>query len=237
MLSLKEWASLEYHNTLNPKLWDGDDELLPEVKAHLKQIEKDFISFLKIDKSIIIDTYLTGSNCNYQYSKLSDIDMHLMCRYDPNAVDSTGKNAQDVFNTYRNLYNSSHKLFINGIPIETYVAPISETVTSDAGVYALNAGKWINKPIHGDKIVYDVKTIKAKAEPLKLAINDLIKGNATEKAIHDVKSKIWQYRAEGLYNGGEMSTGNLVFKSVRNQGYLQKLLDYEKKQQDKSLSL
>lgn len=238
LISLKEYASLEQHDSLNPAIWREDGTILPEVEAHVKMIMSDFISFLKISKDNIIDTYVTGSNCNYNYSHLSDLDCHLMVRFDPDAKNDTGQTQQDIFNVYRNLYNSSHKLSINGVPIEVYVAPISEHVTSDAGVYALNAGKWINKPVRGENVKYDKKTIEAKAAPLRMAIKGLVgSDNVSPDQIKEVKSKIWQMRAAGLQSGGELSTENLAFKALRNQGWLQKLLDLEGRISDKGLSL
>ena len=238
LLSLKEYASLEQHDTLNPAIWREDGTILPDVEARVKMIMSDFTSFLKINKDNIIDTYITGSNCNYNYSHLSDLDCHLMVRFDPDAKNDTGQSQQDVFNVYRNLYNSSHKLSIHGVPIEVYVAPISEHVTSDAGVYALNAGKWINKPVHGEPVKYDKKSIEAKAAPLRMAIKSLVGGeSATPEQIKEVKSKIWNMRAAGLQAGGELDISNLAFKALRNQGWTQKLLDLEVRIADKGLSL
>lgn len=238
LLSLKEYANLEQHNTLNPVLWREDGTILPDVEAHVKMIMADFISFLKISKDSVIDTYLTGSNCNYIYSKLSDLDCHLMVRFDPEAKNATGQTQQDIFNVYRNEYNSSHKLTIHGVPIEVYVAPISDHITSDAGVYALNAHKWINKPVQGEPIVYDKKTIEAKAKPLRMAIKSLISSDTSKQSdVSAIKSKVWQMRAAGLQRSGETSVENLAFKVLRNQGWIEKLLAFEKKLSDKGLSL
>ncbi len=40
-----------------------------------------------------------------------------------------------------------------------------------------------------------------------------------------VKSKIMKMRKEGLETRGEFSVENLVFKKLRNEGYIQKLID------------
>lgn len=238
IISLKEYASLEQHDTLNPSIWREDGTILPEVEAHVKMIMNDFIGFLKINKDAIIDTYITGSNANYLYSRLSDLDCHLMVRFDPDEKNDTGQTQQDVFNVYRNLYNSSHKLSIHGVPIEVYVAPITEHPTSDAGVYALNARKWINKPVHGAPVKYDKKTIEAKVAPLRTAIKGLLGGDsANPEDIKELKSKIWKMRSTGLQAGGETDVSNLAFKALRNTGWLQKLLDLETRVADKGLSL
>jgi hypothetical protein len=40
-------------------------------------------------------------------------------------------------------------------------------------------------------------------------------------------------RRESLTKGGDMSVGNLVFKKLRNQGYINKLIDIIFKSYDK----
>jgi hypothetical protein len=40
-------------------------------------------------------------------------------------------------------------------------------------------------------------------------------------------------RKEGLAKGGEMSIGNLAFKKLRNEGYIEKLIDIISKSYDK----
>jgi hypothetical protein len=40
-----------------------------------------------------------------------------------------------------------------------------------------------------------------------------------------VKSKIMKMRKEGLAERGEFSVENLVFKKLRNEGYIQNLID------------
>ena len=44
-------------------------------------------------------------------------------------------------------------------------------------------------------------------------------------------------RSSGIRKGGEFSIENLVFKELRNNGYLEKLSTYIVKTKDKSLSL
>ena len=44
-------------------------------------------------------------------------------------------------------------------------------------------------------------------------------------------------RGDSIAQGGEFAFGNLVFKELRNAGYLDKLSDYDKSRKDKALSL
>ncbi len=239
MLSLREYRSmLEYHDTLNPALWDSDNKLLPDVETKLKQVAKSFIDSLRMDQKLIDDIIFTGSSANYNWNgNLSDIDLHVVANYNPDQKDAVGVTAQDMFNVMRNQFNFTHKIKVNGVPVETYVQPSSANITSNAGVYSLRQNKWLKTPSN-EHIVYDEKMIYAKAKPLMDMIDNLVHSDSTdENAIGDLKAKIWQYRAEGLKAGGEMGIGNLVFKSLRNKGALNKLLDYEKRLENKNLSL
>jgi len=50
------------------------------------------------------------------------------------------------------------------------------------------------------------------------------------KKIKKVWDKVKRYRKSGLESeGGEFSTGNLVFKLLRRNGYIGKILDMRKK--------
>ena len=66
-----------YHDELNPKLWDGD-KLKPEVAKHLLELSELFEEFLKLPDLKVVDRIFTGSNANYNWTSLSDIDLHLV---------------------------------------------------------------------------------------------------------------------------------------------------------------
>lgn len=55
--------------------------------------------------------------------------------------------------------------------------------------------------------------------------------------ISTLKRKIKNYRQAGLDDAGEYSTENLVFKVLRNTGYLEKLINLKNEYLTKELSL
>ena len=69
--------TLKSHNKLNPKLWN-DDKLDPEVWRQLNRISKAWAEFANIPDKAIKDVIVTGGNANYNYTKHSDIDLHLV---------------------------------------------------------------------------------------------------------------------------------------------------------------
>ena len=73
--------TLEYHKELNSKFWNCK-KLKPEVRKHLIMIADKWAVFAKIPKSAISDMILTGGNANFNYTKFSDLDVHLITDFD-----------------------------------------------------------------------------------------------------------------------------------------------------------
>ena len=65
----------------------------------------------------------------------------------------------------------------------------------------------------------------------------MIKSKMDVDAFTDLKAKIYNMRGAGIAKGGEFSFENLVFKELRNRGYLDKMAKYEKTKKDQQLSL
>ena len=76
---LREDLSLtfEYHDELNPLIWDGD-ELKQNIKERLLLIGRMFAVFANIPEDAIRDIVFTGGNANYNYTPHSDLDVHLL---------------------------------------------------------------------------------------------------------------------------------------------------------------
>lgn len=234
---LREFQThLEYHDDLNSALW-VNAQLIDEVKEALVRIADNFIEFLNIPQESIHDIVLTGSNCNYNYSDLSDIDLHLIADFDPSCTDCIGLTAEDCLNAKKTLWNSQHDVSINGFAVEVYVQHKSEVPTSNAGIFSLRNLEWIQKPA---KEIVDLSNgeIMVKAQPLIAAIDNIVDNEVDDAAsIQDVKDKIRNMRNAGLKAGGEFSVQNLSYKVLRNMGYLDKLYNYAKHVDDLSLSL
>lgn len=240
MLSLNEFRTgLEYHDTLNPVLW-SNDQLLPDVRAALDKIAANFIEFLGIDSSKVANVAITGSNCNYNYSPQSDIDLHVIAEYAPDHRNHLGIGVQSAFDSFKTLYNEERHIKVHGFPIEVYVQPTSEHFTSNAGVYSLTKNAWMQHPVK-THVDLDNKEIQRKAKPVMRDIDNIVHGKmasvVAQPLIKSVKAKIKQLRAAGLEAGGEFGVENLAFKAIRNAGYLDKLSKYSEALKDSSLSL
>ena len=69
--------AIEVHDTLNPKLWNSDNTLKPEVYEKLTDIYEEFIRFIDLPLNIV-DVEIVGSNASYNYNDTSDIDFHII---------------------------------------------------------------------------------------------------------------------------------------------------------------
>jgi len=56
--------SLQYHDELNPKLWD-DKKLKPEVRTALLKFADTWADYASIPKNLIQDIIMVGGNVNY----------------------------------------------------------------------------------------------------------------------------------------------------------------------------
>ena len=69
-------------------------------------------------------------------------------------------------------------------------------------------------------------------------IDELIDSQSDDiDAFRKLKNRLKGMRAGAIEKGGESAPENLVFKELRNRGYLDKMSKYVRNLEDKSLSL
>jgi hypothetical protein len=231
-----------YNDELNPKFWtmkkkrDGsvDWELDRGVRKKLLRIAKDFASKFEdtIGKPKIIDIQLTGSLANYNYTKYSDLDVHVLIDFDK--IDSPKKVLKSAIDGIRFIWNLRHDIKIRGHEVETYMQDSKEPHVA-SGLYSLMDDEWITKPKFDPPNV-DVDDVRTKYDGIVYDINKLeqklIKSTTVDKEAKllferagKLKDKIMKMRKEGLSKEGEFSVGNVTFKKLRNEGYIEKLID------------
>jgi len=235
MLKLTELKiSLQCHEELNPKLWDGD-KLKPEVRETLINFGKTWGQFAKIPKSMIQDMVMTGGNANFNYTDKSDIDVHLIVDrsklyHDPQIV-------EDYLQAKKTLWTMSHNVTVYGYPLEPYAQDESITYPKNQGVYSLIKNDWLAKP---KQCTYDYNSdhlLKQKVKHYMHTIDEMIKMKAGPEQFDMLKNKFKDMRSTGIQKYGEFSRENLVFKELRNRGYLDKMTKYQKSKKDQELSL
>ena len=230
-LILKE--ELIIHDTLNDKLWDNN-KLHTDVNEALLKIASAFIKSLKIDQSLVKDIILTGSNVNFNYIEgVSDIDIHI-------EIDVSSFKCFDIteyFQAKKSLWNNQHDINVKGYSVEVYAEPIGGHSVEGAGVFSLKYSKWLVKP-KKFKGEIDQESIDKKVKSIKNQIDTIVDSKVDDiKIIEKLKENIRNLRKTGIQKGGEFSTNNLVFKELRNSGYLEKLSEYYDNLNDYKLSL
>ena len=112
---------IEKHDTLNPLLFDKNDELRDDVKEAIIKIVNQFIEDLSADgvKFSLKDIILVGSNVSYNYTKDSDLDIHIVA--DSESLDCNPEIYTLIYGAYRSLFNKNYDITIKGIPVEIYV--------------------------------------------------------------------------------------------------------------------
>jgi hypothetical protein len=232
--------SFQIRDTLNTNVWEEDKTLNPKVRKILLKVAKKFIDDWNVDKKIKIhDIRFTGSLAAYNWSKFSDIDLHIIVQYkdlnkDINLVSR-------FFTLMKSHWNNKHNIKIDGYEIEVYVEDMSEKHTA-TGLYSVTKDEWIKEPKPTDA-VYDEDDVLTKSKYFFNLYNDILvpkyrEGKYVEviRTIEKTKEKIRKMRSSGLARGGEFSTENLVFKVLRRTDLMGKMNDLITKSTDKILS-
>ena len=226
---------IEKHDTLNQKLFDGE-ELKPVVAKAIMNIANEFVKELGEDgiSFTLKDVILLGSNMSYNYTKDSDLDIHLIA--DSSALECPKELQDKLYSAYRTIFNKNYDITIKGIPAEVYVE-LDEPQAKSNGIYSLNSG-WVKKPEQQAIPDLDKEAFDEFFKFWEDRYNELINNeNATSKDVEEYINDIYDERKDGIANDGEYSLGNLLFKEVRNKGYLDNLKDLRKELKGKELSL
>lgn len=223
--------TLQYHENLNVAIFDQYGDMKPDVRNALLRIAENFIETLapSIDKSMIGDVYLTGSNANYNYTSGSDCDLHIMIRY-------PSKIYEDYALAKKTVWNNQYHVSIHGYPVEVYPQDINEPIVDGSGWFNLTKNIWFKKPVHQDSVDVTNPSITHKAEKIGKEIDFTVKYGVTDlNSLHRLGTKIWGLRDQN--KNGEFSINNLAFKELRNSGLTAKYINYMQNIQNKELSL
>lgn len=214
----------------------GEFFMRDEIKRRLLEIADDFIEFLGIE-FFIHDIILTGSLANYNWSKYSDVDLHILIDF--KETDYKLDILKEFFDTKKNLWNKNHNIKIRKYDVELYVQDVDEKHLS-SGVYSVLHDKWLVTPEKSNPKIDDRKIIE-KGEEYAKQIDELISknkgGEDVDNEIDELRVKIKKFRQSGLDVGGEYSYENLTFKLLRRNGYIEKLVNLKNRLKDNKLSI
>jgi hypothetical protein len=231
--------SFELNDELNSEIWMDENRIRPEIAVKLVEIAKDFLNNIGLDDLEYEDITFTGSLANFNWSKYSDIDLHIVVDF--KELNTDVDLVREFFRAKSGLWNKDHDIKIRGFEVEIYGQDSNEPHIS-TGVYSLLNNEWIVKPTK-EPVDIDYKCVENKAERIMDMVDQVEELYYKEKYSEahmfgkKVKQKIKKFRKCGLERGGQFAPENIAFKVLRRNGYLGKLSDTVSNSYDRMMSL
>lgn len=230
-------SSFAIKKSLNPEIWENN-YLKSQIRMRLLDIVDDFLDFAEIDQVYVEDIIFTGSLANFNWSSdFSDIDVHIIIDF--SEISDNPDFVKQYCDSKRKLWNDAHKsLRIYGYPIELYIQDINEQHNS-SGVYSIERNCWIYKPkrdvlakskVNKRYIKEAISDYMNKIDRLEFLLSqnktDKYRVNIIEKKSVKLFERIKAERKNGFYssNGKEINNGNIIFKALRRNNYIEKLM-------------
>jgi len=241
-VSLKPFEPKEQ---LHPKFW-VNNKLNSKVRMRLLDIADDFVKTLDIRWVKPEDIVLTGSIANYNWTKYSDVDIHIIMDF--KKVYKKTDFVKNFFDAKKTEWNSTHeKLKIYGFNVELSVEDLDAPAEA-SGVYSLEKNDWVKEPKDLSDAKLNKEYVKQTAEKYLDKIDKLEKQISKEndaKKVETLSNKMLSIfntlkgmRREGLKTKAkEMSSGNIIWKILRAEGYIKKIWDIINYNYDKQMSL
>ena len=188
-----------------------------KVRTRLLEIANDFIEFLNLD-ILISDIVMTGSLANYNWSKYSDVDIHILVDFSQFS-EIEKPLYEELFYLKKSLYNDKHDLKIFGYDVENYVEDGStQKKVKGIGIYSLLNNEWLSKPSR-ELVDINYEQISSKVKQWMKIIDSIVDNTKDEdietskNIIKKCNEKLGKYRESGLHDNGEYSEENLPVSS------------------------
>jgi len=218
-------SNLISKSSLSEDIWTESQHLKPEILQAALRIAQEYFEDLQLDPNIKIkDIRLTGSLASYNWSEVSDFDLHIL-------IDFNKLSNRDLLEDYlrqkSRIWNMTHKILLKGFEVEIYVQDSNEPHYT-AGEYSIMENRWIKRP-SSTRLNVDYQIVREKAAKIMDEIDDAYDMYAEKdflqaKVSSDaIMERLKRYRKAGLESGGVYSVENLVFKVLRRNDYLEKL--------------
>jgi hypothetical protein len=229
---LLEALTLQYHSDLNPKFW-VNIFLKEEVRKKLLEIAKEWLKFAEIPNSAVKDIVFTGGNANFNYTDDSDLDIHIILDKSkiPNCSD------EEYFKDKKLIWSLTHDISVYGAEVEIYAQLGEVNIPKNQGVYSLKTGKWVVKPENLELDFEHDDLLKKKIDDAIYQIDHALENTTDTKAAEKLLEKFQKLRKHAIAKSGEFTQDNLVFKELRNRGYIDKIREFIVKITDKRLSI
>lgn len=216
-----------FHDELNPRLFDSEGQMLPNIRQGLLDIAKHFEDFIGVELDIE-DITVSGSNAAYSYTPYSDLDLHLVVNVPDDVT------FKELLDAKKNVYNAQHDIRVKGIDVELY-AQDSKQEHHSQGIYSVLNDEWISRP---ERVELDIDQadVRDKYKNYRDRIRAVIKQDDLDQA-REMWNDIKRMRKAGLSRTGEFGAENLTYKMLRNQQWIEKLQSHIRELEDQRLSI
>ena len=170
---------IQYHKTLNSKIWLPDNTMNPLVRRTIVAIAADFIDYMhaigfQITRKDILDVVIYGSNANYFYDKHSDIDIYILANLDE--IQEKYKEI-DFFTLYKSLlhtWSRQFQLHIRGLNIDLSLENVSKPKHGpgwwrSGPAYSIIYNRWIHELVRLDK-----KTLREYRQKARQRVHEVL---------------------------------------------------------------
>lgn len=237
-------SSFGIKDQLHPKFWVIKNEryqLSSKVRLRLLDIADDFIEELSMNWVRPKDIIFTGSLANFNWSRYSDVDIHIL--YDYKKIYKKTEFVDDYFKAKKEVWLRNHKsLKIYGFKVEISVEDAGKKSPS-SGRYSLETNQWLSEPNDFQNSKLNEPYIKKFAAKIMSEIDSIEKKIDNETDIHKIEmlgnkiesiyNRLKNIRKEGLSSKRkEMSSGNIIYKVIRRTKYLDKIWQIANKAYD-----
>ncbi len=176
-----DFSSFKMNDDLQPDIWDSEGNMKEEVRTNLIKIADNYWKSLDLGFEYE-DITLTGSLANYNWSKYSDVDLHIIL--DINKLGDNKEMVKDLLDVKTRKWNSDHDITIKGFEVELYLQPhdIKHFAT---GVYSVMNDEWNVEP-KKEVVSLDKETIRKKYKDIVKSVEEIEKDKDNENVINRV---------------------------------------------------
>jgi hypothetical protein len=232
-------SSFKMREGLNSKIWGQDGHIKEDIRQTLLKVANDYYESLELGIPLS-DITLTGSLANYNWSRFSDADVHIL--FDSTKLGEQHETIKDLLDVKTRNWNDKHGISVKGFEVELYLQELEQAHHS-TGVYSLINNEWVVIP-KKKEVKLDKENISKKYDNILKTIADIkqeLEGDGeygeTKDRVDKLKEKIRDMRKSGLETGGEFSVENIVFKLLRRNDIIGDINDLLLKAYDDSLTI
>ena len=226
---------IQYHKTLNPKIWLPDNTMDPSVRRTIAAIAMDFVDYMhnigfQITQQDILDIVIHGSNANYYYDKHSDIDVYILADLD--AILEKYKDI-DFFTLYKSLLHTwrrQYDLNIRGLHIDLALENVNKPKYG-AGwwkvgpAYSIIHNKWIHELVRLDKkTLREYRSIaRQRVHEVLCQAREVIASNGRLDEFVSMQQKL---RGDAMYANYQqpLVPETMAYRMIRSSGLFGRLL-------------